>query len=112
MKGAGWLMETQEGFGSVVAPNITPDVETGIGGWTDDEVARAIREGVSRDGSALFPIMPYQSFRHMSDEDLASVIVYLRNGVAPVRNAVPRSSFVFPLNRIVNTMPVPLEGSV
>lgn len=111
MKGAGWHMETAEGLGSVVAPNITPDIETGIGGWTDDEIARAIREGVSRDGTALFPIMPYQSFRHMSDEDLASVIVYLRT-VTPVRNQLARTSLEFPLSRIVNTMPVPLEESV
>ena len=111
MKGAGWHMETTEGLGTVVAPNITPDVETGIGGWTDDEIARAIREGVSRDGTALFPIMPYQSFRQMSDEDLASVIVYLRT-VKPVRNPLARTSLEFPLSRIVNTMPVPLEESV
>lgn len=111
MKGAGWLMETQEGLGSVVAPNITPDPETGIGAWTDDELARAIREGVSRDGRALFPIMPYMSFRHMSDEDLASVIVYLRS-VPAVRNPIERTSLEFPLSRIVNTMPVPLEEAV
>jgi hypothetical protein len=46
----------------VVAPNITPDKETGIGNWTDGEVIRAIREGVSRDGQALFPLMPYAAF--------------------------------------------------
>lgn len=111
MKGAGWLMETEKGLGSVVAPNITPDPETGIGNWTDDEIARAIREGVSRDGSALFPIMPYQSFRHMSDEDLASVVVYLRT-VPAVRNPIQRTSLEFPLSRIVNTMPMPVEESV
>lgn len=111
MKGAGWVMEQAEGLGTVVAPNITPDKETGIGAWTDDEIARAIREGVSRDGSALFPIMPYESFRDMSDEDLASVIVYLRT-IPAVRNPLPRSTLEFPLSRIVNTMPQPLEGSV
>lgn len=111
MKGAGWWMDEIPGLGKVVAPNITPDPETGIGRWTDDEIARAVREGVSRDGSALFPIMPYENFRHMSDEDLASVVVYLRS-IPPVRNALPRTALEFPLTRIVNTMPVPLEESV
>jgi len=111
MRGAGWHMDSAPGLGNVVAPNITPDVETGIGAWTDDEIARAIREGVSRDGTALFPIMPYQNYRHMSDEDLASVVVYLRT-IAPVRNELARTSLEFPLSRIVNTMPVPLEESV
>jgi hypothetical protein len=66
---------------------------------------------VSRDGSALFPIMPYESFRHMSDEDLASVVVYLRT-IPAVRNQLARTTLDFPLSRIVNTMPQPLEGSV
>jgi mono/diheme cytochrome c family protein len=111
MKGAGWLMEQAPGLGTIIAPNITPDKETGIGNWTDDEIARAIREGVSRDGHALFPIMPYQSFKDMSDEDLASVIVYLRS-IPAVRNQMARTSLDFPLSRIVNTIPVPLEGAV
>src|SRR5689334_3314171 len=58
MKGAGWEMPIPE-LGRVIAPNITPDVETGIGGWTDDEIARAVQEGVDKSGRALFPVMPY-----------------------------------------------------
>ena len=111
VKGAGWLMEEAPGLGSVIAPNITPDKETGIGNWTDDEIARAIREGVSRDGHALFPIMPYKNFRDMSDEDLASVVVYLRT-VPAVRSTLPRTKLEFPLSRIVNMMPERLEGPV
>lgn len=111
MKGAGWVMEQADGLGTVVAPNITADRDTGIGAWTDDEIARAIREGVSRDGRALFPIMPYENFRHMSDEDLASVVVYLRT-IPAVRNLLPRTTLDFPLSRIVNTMPVTLEEAV
>ena len=62
-------------FGQV-APNITPDLETGAGSWTDDMLARAIREGVAHDGHFLNPaVMPYEFYRAMSDEDLASVIV-------------------------------------
>src|ERR1700733_11016136 len=63
--------------GTVVAPNITPDSTTGAGSWSDDQLARAIREGIGHDGRTLFPLMPYEHFRTMSDEDVASVGVYL-----------------------------------
>src|SRR5947209_3739230 len=62
----------------LIAPNITSDRETGVGAWSDDTLARAIREGIGHDGRALFPSMPYPNYRWMPDEDLASVIVYLR----------------------------------
>ena len=97
--------------GQMYAPNITPDQETGVGAWSDDELARAIREGVSRDGHALFPIMPYMNYKHLPDEDLASVITYLRS-IPPIRNAVPRTKLNFPLNLLVNTMPQPLTVPV
>jgi hypothetical protein len=75
-------------FGQV-APNITPDAETGAGTWTDDMLARAIREGVGHDGRFLNPaVMPYEFYRAMSDEDLSSVIVYLRS-IPPIRNHFP-----------------------
>jgi hypothetical protein len=74
-----------------VAANLTPDRETGIGNWTDDMLARAIREGVNHDGRLIDPsIMPYEFYRSMSDEDLASIIVYLRS-IPPIRNALPPS---------------------
>src|SRR5690349_971267 len=72
-KGAGWVMPIEE-LNNIASRNITSDTETGIGAWTDDEVARAIREGVSRDGSALFPVMPYPSFASMDDEDVKSIV--------------------------------------
>lgn len=109
-KGAGWAMPIPE-LGKVYARNITSDPETGLGRWTDDEIARAIREGVSRDGTALFPVMPYLNFARMSDEDVASVVVYLRT-LPPVRNALPPSELVFPLNHIVKTIPRPLTEPV
>jgi len=56
----------------LVASNITPDKETGAGNWSDDTLARAIREGIGHDGRTLFPLMPYPNYRQMSDEDLAS----------------------------------------
>ena len=62
--GAGQDMNILKGLpGKVYAPNITPDPETGVGNWSDDQLARAIREGVSHDGRALFPFMPYPDFR-------------------------------------------------
>jgi mono/diheme cytochrome c family protein len=106
-KGAGWAMPIPE-LGSVIAPNVTSDPETGIGAWTDDEVARAIQEGVSRDGTALFPIMPYLTFAQLDPEDLASIVVYLRT-LPPVRQVRARSELIFPLNLLVKTIPVPLH---
>ncbi len=55
--------------GTVVASNITPDPETGIGAWTDGEKLRALREGIGRDGRVLFPMMPYTDYRNLCDED-------------------------------------------
>jgi mono/diheme cytochrome c family protein len=106
-KGAGWQLPIPE-LGAVYAPNITPDPETGLGSWTDDEVARAIQEGVSRDGTALFPVMPYPRYASLDEEDVASIVVYLRS-LPAVRNVVPRSELIFPLNFIVNTIPEPLH---
>ncbi len=105
-KGAGWVMPIPE-LNNLPARNITPDMETGIGSWTDDEIARAIREGVRKDGSALFPVMPYTEFRHLDDEDVKSIVVYLRT-LAPVRNQVPVRQLPGPLEYIVKTMPEPL----
>ena len=107
-KGAGWEMPIPE-LGSMVSRNITSDPETGLGAWTDDEIARAIQEGVSRDGSALFPVMPYMNFRNLDDEDLASIVVYLRT-VPPVRQVRPKSKLIFPLSILVKTMPKPIES--
>jgi mono/diheme cytochrome c family protein len=109
-KGAGWSMPIPE-LGTVVAPNITPDAETGIGTWTDDEIARAIQEGIAKDGHALFPVMPYLNFRNLVDEDLASIVVYLRS-IPPVRNVVPPMKLIFPLSLLVKTMPVPMTAHV
>lgn len=93
-KGAGAVF-AEEGMEWLVAPNITPDVETGAGSWTDDQFARAIREGIGHDGRRLFPVMPYMNFRNMSDEDLASVITYIRS-IEPVRNVLPKTQIPEP----------------
>jgi mono/diheme cytochrome c family protein len=84
---SGRIFEEYES-GRLIAPNLTPDPETGAGLWSDDALARAIREGVGHDGRGLGLPMYWQSFRALSDEDLASVIVYLRS-LEPVRNVLP-----------------------
>jgi mono/diheme cytochrome c family protein len=92
--------------GTVVAPNITPDPETGIGKWTDGEKIRAIREGVDRDGRALFPMMPYTEYRNMSDEDAQAVVAFL-DSLPPVRNPLPATRLNFPVNVFVKFAPQP-----
>jgi len=82
----------------MVASNISPDRETGAGAWSDEQLARAIREGIGHDGCALFPIMPYLSYRDMSDDDLTSVIAYLRS-IAPVHNALPKTELPEPVKQ-------------
>ncbi len=87
--------------GVLYAKNITP---AGIGDWTDGEILRAITVGVNKKGEALFPLMPYNRFRHMSQEDLYSIIAYLRT-LKPIENKIPERSLDFPLNFIVKTIP-------
>lgn len=101
----------EEGAPWLTAPNISPDPETGGGRWSDDAYARAIREGIGHDGRALFPMMPYLNYRHMSDEDLASVVVYIRS-LPPLRRNLPPSQVPFPLNRLINAIPEPLTAPV
>jgi mono/diheme cytochrome c family protein len=95
--------------GTIVAPNITPDPETGIGRWTDGEIVRAIREGVSRDGTPLFPLMNYPEYRRFSDEDVLAIVAYLRTQ-KPIRRDVGRTKLNFPVNMMIRTVPQPLEG--
>jgi mono/diheme cytochrome c family protein len=97
--------------GVATVPNITPDRETGGGDWPDDAYARAIREGIKHDGSTLFPMMPYGEYKNLSDEDLASVVVYLRS-LPPVRNEVPPMQVKFPVNYLVRAAPQPLTEPV
>ena len=104
--GGGRIMVNDRGF-VLAAPNITPDIDTGAGDWTDDQLARAIREGIGHDGRALFPIMPYQFFRNLSDEDLASVVVYIRS-IPPVHQALPRPQIPFPVSRLIKSAPEPV----
>jgi len=97
--------------GRLVAPNLTPDKETGAGNWTDDMLARAVREGIGHDGRTLFPLMPYMNYRELPDEDLASVIVYMRS-LAPVKNALPQTEIIFPVKYLIRSAPEPVTATV
>jgi mono/diheme cytochrome c family protein len=101
----------EEGSIRLVAPNITSDPETGIGKWSDDAIARAIREGIAADGSTLFPVMPYEHFRDLSDEDLASIVVFLRS-VPPAHSDLPANKIPFLFARLVQTAPKPVTEPV
>ena len=84
-------------FGNIVAPNITPDAETGIGTWSDDQFEAAVRKGIRRDGSRLYPAMPYNAYTKMSRDDVLAIRAYL-NTLTPVRNAVVANTLPFPFN--------------
>jgi mono/diheme cytochrome c family protein len=89
-------LRIEEFFGVAIAPNITPDRETGIGSWSDAEIIRAIREGKGKDGRTLGPPMAFDQYRRLSDGDVKAMVAYLR-ALPPVRNMVPRSQYRFPL---------------
>ena len=96
------------------APNLTPDEKTGIGLWTDDMLARAIQEGVGHDGRALLLPgrggMPWKSLRNLSDEDLASIIVYLRT-LPPIENTIPQRNVGDRLEQTFVSRPYPKKGT-
>ena len=93
------------------APNLTPDKETGIGNFTDDMIARAIREGVGHDGRSLVTAgrggMPWQSFRNLSDEDLASIICFLRS-IPAVKNEIPKRNIGAKNEEVIASRAYPL----
>jgi len=96
MKLAGGRIIVDRGFRAVV-PNITPDPDTGIGRWSDAEIAAAIRDGRRPDGTLIGPPMPIALYRGLSDHDLIAMVAYLR-AVPPVQHAVTeRSTYPFPL---------------
>jgi mono/diheme cytochrome c family protein len=87
--------------GTFYARNISP---AGIGNWTDGELFRAITSGVTKDGKALYPVMPYLSYGTLDEEDIQCIIAYLRT-LKPVGKQPPESKADFPMNFIVHTIP-------
>ena len=87
MEYAGGMVIDMAGLFTANVPNITPDAETGIGGWTDEQIAKAIREGMRPDGSLIGPPMPFGMYRNISDSDIKALVAYVRS-VSPVKNKV------------------------
>ncbi|MDP2054979.1 MAG: c-type cytochrome, partial [Acidobacteriota bacterium] len=89
------------GAGVVYGKNITP---AAIGSWTDGELQRAVTAGVSKDGTPLFPLMPYPHFGAMAADDMHAILVYVRSWQA-IESQVPPRTLNFPMNLIVRTIP-------
>lgn len=94
--GGGLPMKTP--FGTIVSTNISPDPEAGIGAYTEAEFARALREGVAKDGHRLYPAMPYPSFARVNDEDMHALFTFFRNGVQPVAQKPPATDLPWPFS--------------
>lgn len=90
-------VELKSPFGTFYAPNITPDEETGIGGWSDADFIRAMTEGRAPDGSRYYPSFPYTSYTRMTRQDLVDLKAYL-DTVPPVKQAVRDHDMRFPYN--------------
>ncbi len=99
------------GFGLYYAPNVTPDDETGIGRWSDGELVRVIREGVDRDGKLIFPIMPYQFYHGLSDQDVLALVAYLRS-LEPVNNKVPDNQYSLVAKALIGLRLVKPEAAI
>ena len=84
-------------FGVIYSANITPDVATGIGAWSEREFARALHEGIAADGRHLYPAFPYTAYTKVTDQDVQSIYAYLRS-LAPVRYTPPPNELRFPFN--------------
>jgi mono/diheme cytochrome c family protein len=88
-------------FGAIYSTNITPDLQTGIGQWSEAAFARALREGVNRSGNYLYPAFPYDHFTKVTDQDIEAIYAYLMTRT-PVATMAPPNELSFPINyRIV-----------
>ena len=85
-------------FGKIYSTNITPDRKTGIGGWTQEQFARAVREGVRPDGAHLYPAFPYTAYTKLSDEDVAALYAYFMT-LKPVNAPARENELGFPYNQ-------------
>jgi mono/diheme cytochrome c family protein len=94
---SGGLALTTE-FGTFYAPNITPDVETGIGQWTARDFLLALKHGRSPDGSFYYPAFPYRSYAGLTDRDVLAMAAYLMS-LEPISNQVPEADTPFWLSR-------------
>ena len=93
--GSGRILWGEGSPNQVIAPNITPDVATGIGEWSDEEIARAIKDGIGKDRRLLNPEMPSRYFYSLGDDEVHSIVLYLRS-IPPVRNQLPETAKYVP----------------
>ncbi|MBX7044047.1 MAG: cytochrome c [Ignavibacteria bacterium] len=100
-KGGDRFDETMGFPGVYYSKNITP---AGLSGYTDGELYRVITTGVTKEGRAMFPVMPYPYYSKMDPEDIKSIIAYLRS-LPSIESEVPESKSNFPMNFILNTIP-------
>jgi mono/diheme cytochrome c family protein len=84
-------------FGIITSSNITPDAETGIGAWSDEQFDNAVRKGVRPDGSRLYPAMPFPAYTKMTRDDVLAIRAYLAT-VEPVHQPVKANTLPFPFN--------------
>src|SRR5262245_57569700 len=87
-------------FGTVYSTNLTADKETGLGGWTDQQIADATTKGISRSGDKILPLMPYGLYSGMAQDDLKALIAFLRT-LRPVRKPTPELQTSVPMFRSV-----------
>ena len=85
-------------FGTIYSTNITPDKETGIGGYSDANFLDAVHKGIGRNGVKLYPAMPYASYTYMSDADALAIKAYLFT-LQPLHSAAPANTLSFPFNQ-------------
>ena len=85
-------------FGSLYSPNITPDEETGIGSWSDEDFVRALHSGVGKDGKHYYPAFPYTSYTLMPEDEVLAIKAYL-SSLEPVKNTPPENTLSFPFNQ-------------
>jgi mono/diheme cytochrome c family protein len=90
-------LKMQTPFGYLLSPNITPDVETGIGSWSKDDFARALHDGINKKGQDLYPAMPFTSYTKVTRADVDAIYDYLST-LKPVSNAVKVNQLDFPFN--------------
>ncbi len=85
-------------FGTLYSTNITPDKDTGIGNYSDEEFLNAMHRGIRRDGQRLYPAMPFTSYTYMTDADALAIKAYLFS-LDPVRAEIPKNTLAFPFNQ-------------
>ncbi|SAK85458.1 cytochrome c, class I [Caballeronia fortuita] len=85
-------------MGAIYTTNITPDADTGIGRYSEEDFTRAVREGVAKDGHNLYPAMPYPSYAKINNDDMHALYAYFMQGVSPVKQANREPDIKWPMS--------------